>query len=352
MASVTLTSIAKHYGNVQAIENFSLEVTDGEFLVLLGPSGCGKSTTLRVVAGFIEATTGSVHIGERDVTYEPPYRRNIGLVFQNYALFPHLTVFENVAFGLRRRGVAEEAIAVRVREALAMVKLEHLADRLPRQMSGGQQQRVAIARAIAIEPDILLLDEPLSNLDAKLRVDVRHELKRLQREVGITTIMVTHDQDEAMSVADRLVVMNHGSIQQVGDAETLYRRPANRFVASFIGQANFLPGRRIGDSAFLTDGGLHFDCAEFAPDSSLLMIRPEGIRLDTKPFAGVPNAFEAAVDDIVFLGATREIYLTLPDGSKLQARSQQGDPDSPDLRPGRTAHLAVHPENAVGIHDT
>lgn len=351
MASVTLSSIAKSYGTFRAVEDLSLEVDDGEFLVLLGPSGCGKTTTLRIIGGFIEATTGSVHIGPRDVTHEPPYRRNIGLVFQNYALFPHLTVFENVAFGLRRRKIAAEPIKARVENALAMVKMGHLMDRLPKQLSGGQQQRVAIARALAIEPDILLLDEPLSNLDAKLRVDVRQELKRLQRDLGITTIMVTHDQDEAMSIADRLVVMNQGRIQQAGNAETLYLRPTNRFLASFIGQANLLPGKPSGRGVFVTQRGLRFDCAELASDSELLMIRPEAIRIAASQLPDAPNPFEAVVDDVVFLGSVREVFLTLSDGSRLLARAQRGVGDDLELATGQKVCLSVHPGNAVGIRD-
>jgi ABC-type Fe3+/spermidine/putrescine transport system ATPase subunit len=240
VTAVRLENLTKLYGETAAVDGVSLEVGEGEFLVLLGPSGCGKTTTLRLVAGFVEATRGAIRLGGRDVTRVPPHRRNIGLVFQNYALFPHLSVFENVAFGLRRRRVAEPEVAVRVRRALGLVRLEGFETRLPRELSGGQQQRVAIARAVAIEPDVLLLDEPLSNLDAKLRLEVRSELRRLQKTLTITTIMVTHDQDEAMAVADRLAVMDGGRIQQVGAPAEVYRSPANRFVASFIGRGNFM----------------------------------------------------------------------------------------------------------------
>src|SRR5450755_4000433 len=225
MATVALDHVSKRFGEFLAVDDFSLEVAEGELLVLLGPSGCGKTTTLRIIAGFIDASAGTVRIRERDVTHEPPYRRNIGVVFQNYALFPHLNVFENVAFGLRRRRTADEEIARRVARALALVKLDDLGQRLPRQLSGGQQQRVAVARALIIEPDVLLLDEPLSNLDAKLRHDVRQEMRRLQQLLRITTIMVTHDQDEAMSMGDRLLVIDHGRVQQVGSPKDLYRTP-------------------------------------------------------------------------------------------------------------------------------
>ena len=216
MTKLALRGLTKRFGEVAAVDGVDLAIEPGEFVSLLGPSGCGKTTTLRMIAGFIEATAGAVRIGARDVTNDPPYRRNVGFVFQNYALFPHLSVAENVAFGLRRRRRPEREIAERVGRALALVKLEGFAARMPRQLSGGQQQRVAIARALVIAPDVLLLDEPLSNLDAKLRRDVRAELRRLQKLSGITTVMVTHDQDEAMSIGDRLVVMDHGRVQQIG----------------------------------------------------------------------------------------------------------------------------------------
>ncbi|HWZ73257.1 MAG TPA: ABC transporter ATP-binding protein, partial [Casimicrobiaceae bacterium] len=262
MRAVTLDRVSKHFGEVLAVDDFSLEVAEGELLVLLGPSGCGKTTTLRVIAGFTDASAGAVRIRERDVTHEPPYRRNIGVVFQNYALFPHLSVFENVAFGLRRRKASEAEIARRVERSLSLVKLDPLAQRLPRQLSGGQQQRVAVARALVIEPDVLLLDEPLSNLDAKLRHDVRQEMRRLQQLLKITTILVTHDQDEAMSMGDRLVVINSGRIQQIGTPQELYRTPRNPFVASFIGQANFIEGVPSRDGAlFVTRSGLSIACA-------------------------------------------------------------------------------------------
>ncbi|MDN3713610.1 ABC transporter ATP-binding protein [Paracoccus cavernae] len=254
MANVEIAGLTKTYGTFRAVTDFGLSVRDGEFLIFLGPSGCGKTTTLRMLAGFIEPDGGQVTLGGRDITHAPPHRRNIGLVFQNYALFPHLSIFENVAFGLRRRKQPEAEIRKRVTDALELVELGHLGDRLPKQLSGGQQQRVAIARAIAIRPDILLLDEPLSNLDARLRLQVRDELRNLQKTLGITTIMVTHDQEEAMSVGDRLVLMRAGMIEQVGTAQELYYQPANRFVADFIGRTNFLSGAAIGNM-FRSAGG-------------------------------------------------------------------------------------------------
>ncbi|MCX7839447.1 MAG: ABC transporter ATP-binding protein, partial [Anaerolineae bacterium] len=225
------------------LNDFHLAVEKGEFVSLLGPSGCGKTTTLRTIAGFIEPARGQVLINGRDYTKTPPHKRNIGLVFQSYALFPHLSVFENVAFGLRRRRVNNAEIKRRVTDALAMVDLVGLENRLPAQLSGGQRQRVALARAVVIQPDLLLLDEPLSNLDAKLRVGMRAELHRLQRQLGITTIYVTHDQVEAMSLSDRVMVMNKGKIEQEGTPEEIFYRPATPFVARFMGFDNQFTGR-------------------------------------------------------------------------------------------------------------
>ena len=216
MARLQLTGITKCYGDLKAADDISLDIADGEFLVLLGPSGCGKTTTLRIVAGFIEPTSGSVRLGERDITALPPWKRNAGLVFQSYALFPHMTVAENIAFGLQMRKMSKAEMTPKIAEALRLVRLDQLGDRLPRQLSGGQQQRVALARALVFRPDVLLLDEPLSNLDAKLRQDVRVEIRELQRKLGLTTVMVTHDQEEALTMADRLVVMSEGRIRQIG----------------------------------------------------------------------------------------------------------------------------------------
>jgi putative spermidine/putrescine transport system ATP-binding protein len=216
MARLEIERLSKHYGATVAVRDVSLDVRDGEFVVLLGPSGCGKTTTLRMIAGFVAPTMGRVRLGGKDVTTLPPWKRNAGMVFQSYALFPHLSVAQNVAFGLEMRNVPKSDIGGRVAEALRLVRLGGLAERLPRQLSGGQQQRVALARALVIRPDVLLLDEPLSNLDAKLRETVRVEIRELQHELGITTVMVTHDQEEALIMADRLVVMADGSVRQVG----------------------------------------------------------------------------------------------------------------------------------------
>jgi putative spermidine/putrescine transport system ATP-binding protein len=349
VATVSLDRVSKRFGEVLAVDDFSLDVAEGELLVLLGPSGCGKTTTLRMLAGFTYPSEGKVQIAKRDVTHEPPYRRNIGVVFQHYALFPHLTVFENVAFGLRRRKVAAAEIADRVARALALVKLEQLTQRLPRELSGGQQQRVAVARALVIEPDVLLLDEPLSNLDAKLRHDVRQEMRSLQQLLRITTVLVTHDQDEAMSMGDRLVVIDRGRIQQIGSPQDLYRAPRNLFVASFIGQANLLEGGPVGDgSRFVTRSGLAFACARCPPDAGSLMIRPEAVELLDTPAPGA-NVFAATVEVVTYLGSLSELVLRLPGNETVLVTRPASAAAPRHWAPGQQLHIRVDPASAVGI---
>ncbi len=241
MAFLTLSGISKSFRETQAVIDFDLDVTRGEFVSFLGPSGCGKTTTLRMVAGFETPTTGTIVVNGEDITYRPPNRRNVGMVFQSYALFPNMTVEGNVGFGLKVSKRPADEIKKTVAEMLEVVHLPQLAERYPYQLSGGQQQRVALARALAIHPQVLLLDEPLSALDAKIRVELRAEIRRIQRELGITTIYVTHDQEEALSISDRIVVMNVGRMEQVGSPVEIYNYPATPFVASFIGQLNLLP---------------------------------------------------------------------------------------------------------------
>src|SRR5436853_4503820 len=279
MARLQLTNLSKHYGDQVAVAGATLDVADGEFLVLLGPSGCGKTTTLRMIAGLVEPSGGHARIRGADITYLPPWRRNTGMVFQSYALFPHMTVADNVAFGLEMRKLAKAEIEARTREALRLVRLESYADRLPRQLSGGQQQRVALARALAIRPDVLLLDEPLSNLDAKLREEVRVEIRELQRQLNLTTVMVTHDQEEALTVADRLVVMADGEIRQIGTQRDLYERPADRFVAGFVGRSTFLHGRRTAPGDFGTVGGRQLQGRACAPCHAALWPRRSRLHL-------------------------------------------------------------------------
>ncbi|MGF1622607.1 MAG: ABC transporter ATP-binding protein [Rhodomicrobiaceae bacterium] len=244
--AVELRDIEKRFGSLIAVERMNLTIDEGSFVTLLGPSGCGKTTTLRMVAGLVDPSEGSILIRGRDVTGIPVHKRNLGLVFQNYALFPHKTIFDNVAFGLKYRDVPRVEIPDRVRRALELVQLPHVADRYPRQLSGGQQQRIALARAIVIEPDVLLLDEPLSALDANLREDMRVELKRIQSQLGITTIFVTHDQSEALAMSDTIVLMRDGRIEQVGAPEDVYVNPASAFAARFLGNSNLVPATVTG----------------------------------------------------------------------------------------------------------
>ena len=291
MSSVRLAGVVKRFGDVVAVAGVDLEVASGEFLVVLGPSGCGKTTLMRAVAGLETPTAGQVHIGERDVTALPPRKRGIAMVFQSYALYPHMTVANNIAFPLKAQGRCPDRNerAERVLQAARKVSIDHLLDRRPRQLSGGERQRVAIARAIVTEPEVLLLDEPLSNLDAKLRAYARDELKFFQRELGITTIFVTHDQIEAMGLGDRIVVMEHGLVQQVGPPQAIYDRPANTFVATFLGS----PGMNLLPVA----------------EDELLGFRPEHLQPAANGAAGAgERRFDYHVTRLEYLGADRLLY--------------------------------------------
>jgi len=306
-----LNRVGKRYGHSVAVEDFSLDVAQGELVVLLGPSGCGKTTTLRMVAGFVAASAGDISLDGQSILGLPPHKRDLGLVFQSYALFPHLTVARNVAFGLEMRGVGRAARDSRVADMLRLTRLDALADRFPRQLSGGQQQRVALARALAIEPRVLLLDEPLSNLDAALRADVGRDIRLLQRSSGLTTVMVTHDQDEAMAMADRLVVMRDGRVQQAGTQEDLYERPLTPFVAGFIGRSNMLAGS-LRDGRIMEVGGGEADGAAmqlagvFAGSGRCtLALRPERLSLGPQGGQG-PGTAPGVVELASYLGATRE----------------------------------------------
>ena len=290
MARVRFENIKKSFGNTPAVRDLSFEIRDGEFFSILGPSGCGKTTTLRMLAGFEAPEAGRIFFDNAEVTVLPAEQRHTGMVFQNYALFPHLTVFENVAFGLRARKRPQNEINDRVVAALDLVEMRALQNRLVTQLSGGQQQRVAVARAIAVEPQILLLDEPLSNLDAQLRRTTRTELKRLQRQLGITTIYVTHDQDEALALSDRMLIMHQGAAQQIGTPEEVYQTPSNFFVMSFIGASNVLPGKvQTRDAENMTIAGEGWQLLlpaqpQFAPGANVhVAFRPEHCRIDATP---------------------------------------------------------------------
>jgi len=345
MARLQIEGVTKRYGDLTALDNVSLDVADGEFLVLLGPSGCGKTTTLRIVAGFIEATTGSVRLDGKDVTTLPPWKRNAGLVFQSYALFPHLTVNQNVAFGLEMRKVPKDEMPAKIAEALRLVRLDHLGDRLPRQLSGGQQQRVALARALVFRPDILLLDEPLSNLDAKLRHEVRVEIRELQRKLGLTTVMVTHDQEEALTMADRLVVMSEGRICQVGTQHDLYERPANRFVADFVGRSNFIEGRIETGGRFVSAGGLAIACGDGSAGKATLALRPERVVLVNAGAAQTDNQFDGKVEFLSYLGAAIDLHVRVSPAERIIVQM----PNNPEKAPpaiGETVRLGWNRDTA------
>jgi ABC-type Fe3+/spermidine/putrescine transport system ATPase subunit len=327
VASVRLEQLRKSYGSERAVDIPALAIAEGEFFSLLGPSGCGKTTTLRSIAGSVEPDGGCVVIGDRDVTRVPPHRRNVGMVFQKYALFPHLTAAENVAYGLEGRGLTRSAIAARVAETLNLVALQGLDARYPHQLSGGQQQRVAMARAVAYRPDVLLLDEPFSSLDAKLRLSLRTDLRRLQRTLGITTVFVTHDQQEALALSDRLAVMNAGRVEQVGTPEEIYDAPASAFVADFVGGTNLLRVTVVEadatGTARVTVNGAGTLCVRpsfaLAVGSDVtLMIKPE--RVIVHGDQPVEGGLTGIVATIAYLGAGYSYTLTIGD-QRLDARS-------------------------------
>ena len=337
---VELKGCTRDYGGVRAVDAMDLVILEGEFLSLLGPSGCGKTTTLNLIAGFVEPTAGRILIDGEDVTGLPAHLRGLGVVFQSYALFPHLSVFENVAFGLRERRTPSAEIARRVGEALELVRLDRQGRQRPAELSGGMQQRVALARALVYRPRVLLLDEPLAALDKKLREEMRDELRAIQRSVGITTVFVTHDQGEALGLSDRIAVMSRGRIEQLGAPREIYERPASRFVADFIGASTVLRGRAVAE-----------DRVALSPDLTIrvsvggvlrvgeqieLAIRPERVRLAAA--AGEGTA-EARIEGLVYQGAMTEVSARLADGQRV--RVFVNEPAPMPLAPGQIIHLRL-----------
>jgi spermidine/putrescine transport system ATP-binding protein len=361
LAAIELVAVEKEFAagghDVRAVEHVDLRIAEGEFFSLLGPSGCGKTTTLRMIAGFEEPTSGQILLHGRDMVGVPPFRRDVNMVFQQYALFPHMDVFENVAFGLRRKKVAKDEIARRVAEALALVELEGREKRRPRQLSGGQQQRVALARALVNRPRALLLDEPLGALDLKLRQAMQLELKRIQREVGITFVYVTHDQEEALTMSDRLVVMDAGRIEQLGSPRELYEHPATRFVANFIGTSNILTGRleRRGDAwalaGFRPEERVLVADAGQAPQGQEveLAVRPEKMVLRTENDPPAPDrcALRVKVTEVVYLGTSTQ-YRTVTDAGAAIAVYRQNASATPgaDVLTGQVGWLEWPPEHS------
>jgi spermidine/putrescine ABC transporter ATP-binding subunit len=314
-ADLRITGVSKRFGEVLALDGVSLDITSGELLTILGPSGSGKTTLLKVVAGFEKADSGSVRIDGAEVTALPPARRDIGMVFQNYALFPHLTVAGNVAFPLEMRNITRAEIDRRVSEALALVELAGYDRRLPKQLSGGQQQRVALARAIVFNPRLLLLDEPFGALDRKLRETMQLEVRRLQRRLGLTTIFITHDQEEALVLSDRIAVMNKGTIQQVAGTTEIYERPANDFVADFVGESNIFHGTMTGLGVVSLEGGRRLSVNSTTQPGARV-----GVLMRPERFGGGANSFAGEVREAVYLGASFKLRLACDDGLELIVR--------------------------------
>ena len=346
--AIEIDQVRKNYGTVTAVDGVSLAVREGEFVTLLGPSGCGKSTLLRMVAGFIDPTSGDIRLHGHSVIGVPPYRRNTSMVFQDYALFPHRTVAQNLGFGLRMRRIAKPEISKRVTSMLELLGLADMGNRRIGEISGGQQQRVALGRALVVEPAVLLLDEPLGALDFKLRKQMQSELKAIQRRVGITFIYVTHDQEEALTMSDRVAVMNAGRIEQCDSPEQIYRRPRSSFVADFVGEANLLGGRVVALNGRLVQietpfgesftAGLHGETTVTVGDAVRLVVRPESITIN----AG--KGLYGTVEEVMFSGATAKLTLRLGDGSRMAVSIPAGQTVPAK---GSSACLSWSPENAV-----
>ncbi|WP_119387856.1 ABC transporter ATP-binding protein [Taklimakanibacter lacteus] len=352
---VQFENVTKTYGQAIAVDDLNLAIEPGKFVTLLGPSGCGKSTTLRMLGGFETPSSGRILLAGRDVTHLPPNKRNVNIVFQDYALFPHMNVARNIAFGLELQGKSADAIHRRVMELLRLVRLEAFAERLPSELSGGQRQRVALMRALAPDPQVLLLDEPLSALDAKLRQQMQIELKAIQETTGKTFLFVTHDQEEALTMSDVIVVMNNGRIEQMGDPHTLYSHPNSVFVANFIGEANLLKATvvaRDGDRTALRWNGLEVQASATghpakAGDAACIVVRPEAIRFSGSPADGV-NAMPGKIRQRVFKGNHTSMLVEVSDGTHLTALVHLGDTES---IAGEDVWISWKPENATVIRD-
>jgi len=335
---LVLEGLQKAYGEVLAVERLDLAVAKGEFVSLLGPSGCGKTTTLQMIAGFIEPTAGAIRLDGADLVRLPPEKRGLGIVFQSYALFPHMTVAQNVAFGLEMRGIAKSEIGQRVTDVLALVGLSDKGERYPRQMSGGQQQRVALARALVIRPSILLLDEPLSNLDAKMREEMQVELRQIQQRAGTTTILVTHDQHEALALSDRIVVMSAGKVEQIGAPFDVYEHPQSAFVASFLGKTNVFAGEGLGQTVIVA--GHTIPTGRSVAGPCTLAVRPEKLQLASADAAGLPGRVEARI----FQGNHWLFQIATAGGPALVIRQNDGM-GLPGI--GDTVSLVIRPQDAL-----
>jgi spermidine/putrescine transport system ATP-binding protein len=359
MSDVRLERVSKAFKETVAVDDISLEIVEGEFFSLLGPSGCGKTTTLRMIGGFEEPTAGTIYLGGTDVTGLPPYKRDVNTVFQSYALFPHLDVFENVAYGLKRKKVSGPELNKRVEEMLALVDLKGFSPRRTTQLSGGQQQRVALARALVNRPQVLLLDEPLGALDLKLRKQMQLELKRIQRDVGITFIYVTHDQEEAMTMSDRIAVMNAGQMKQVGAPQDVYELPATEFVASFLGASNLLDGEiesRDGPTAKvrLTSGSIVELPSQRVPSGSLRVrvgVRPEKLEIGTHGHSSTNrvNAIEATVRMSTYTGVSTSYECVTEDGAIVVVYVQNLEASPTPVGAGQKVTLTWSPEHTFAV---
>ncbi len=338
MSTITIKNALKKYGNTTVIERLNLEIRDGELFTLLGPSGCGKTTLLRMIAGFNSIEGGDFYFGDERINDKDPAKRNIGMVFQNYAVFPHLTVRKNVAFGLNNRKLDKDTVTRETDKFLKMMRIDEYADRLPQNLSGGQQQRVALARALAVKPDVLLMDEPLSNLDAKLRLEMRQAIRNIQRELGITTVYVTHDQEEAMSISDTIAVMDHGVIQHLGAPKEIYQRPANLFVSTFIGRSNILDGKISGGTLLLEGVRLNCDAWQKIPSGDVkVSVRPEEFLIRTENDG---SCIPGQVTDSIYLGMDTHYMVKLADGSEVLVIQESTLRDN--YRVGEQVWLAVN----------
>jgi len=351
LASVDLRKLTKRYGAVAAVDDVSLRIDHGQLVCLLGPSGCGKTTTLRLIAGFLEPSAGEIHVGDRLVSSKartlPPEQRNMSMIFQSYALWPHMTVAENIVYGLKLRKMDRDTIAKKLAAILATTKLEPLAQRYPGELSGGQQQRVALARALIVEPETLLLDEPLSNLDANLREEMRFEIRRLHDEYRYTTVYVTHDQSEAMTTADLIAVMNGGKVDQLGTPEDIYARPQSEFVARFIGASNVLKGTARDENHVSFAGAiLRVTGAKLgAGQGAAVAIRQHDIQLSTQTPASAENAIKATVTRQVYLGASRDYVVETADGNSLRVVT----PTDTAVDKGREVWLTLPPDRCRAL---
>ena len=340
MSEISIKNAKKIYNDTPVIENLNVTIPDGSLFTLLGPSGCGKTTLLRMIAGFNSIEGGDFYFGSERINDKDPSKRNIGMVFQNYAIFPHLTVSENVAFGLKQRKLPKDEIERQTDKFLALMQISQFKDRKPDKLSGGQQQRVALARALAINPDVLLMDEPLSNLDAKLRLDMRQAIREIQREVGITTVYVTHDQEEAMAISDQIAVMNLGEIQQIGKPKELYHRPSNEFVATFIGRTNLINAKLIkrqGQSVIQFSNGYELSFPQLdklAEQDIRVSIRPEEF------IRSEEGEITATIIDSVYLGLNTEYFMSIPFADRIQVSEESTFGE--DLNSGDTVKLTIN----------